>query len=91
MQFQPLDQPLPWSIWKLIIQDQYVNFKKLFAVTDPSYDHNDEAKDFGNGFALVKKDYAIAKSPFGVRLTGCGFLTHGEMVYSFFIPIVVRS
>jgi hypothetical protein len=63
MQIQPLDQPLPRSIWKLIVQDQYVNFEKLFAATDPGYDHHDEAKDFGNGFVLVKKDHTTAKKP----------------------------
>jgi len=63
MQIQPLDQPLPWSIWKLIIQDQYVNFEKLFAATDPGYNHHDDAKDFGNGYVLVKKDLATAKKP----------------------------
>ena len=63
MQTQPLDQPLPRSIWKLIIQDQYVSFEKLLAATDVGYDHNDEAKDFGNGFALVKKDHTTAKKP----------------------------
>ena len=56
MQLQLVDQPLPRSIWKLIIQDQYTNFKK-------SYDHRDEEKDFGDGYTLDEKDHAHARKP----------------------------
>ena len=30
---------------------------------EPGYDHHDEPKDFHGGFALVKKDQAVAKKP----------------------------
>ncbi|CAA7265008.1 unnamed protein product [Cyclocybe aegerita] len=61
LQAQPVDQPLPRSIWRLLVQDQYVDFEKLFASMDPNYNHNDDPKDFGGGFALVKKELATAK------------------------------
>lgn len=63
LQSQSLTQALPRSIWKTILQDQYVDFEKLFASTEPGYDHNDDLKDFGDGYALVKKDQASAKKP----------------------------
>jgi len=62
LQSAPVDQALPCSIWKTIAQDQYVDFEKLFALTEPGYDHNDEAKDFVEGFALLKKDHSSKKS-----------------------------
>ena len=61
MQVQPLSDPIPWSIWRSIVQDHYVNFEKLFASMDKGYDHNDEPCDFGGGYALVKKEQATAK------------------------------
>ena len=63
MRGQNLSRPLPRSIWKLIIEDRYVDFTKLFASMDPGYDPNDEPKDFGGGYALIKKDHLAAKRP----------------------------
>lgn len=63
MRGQNLSQPLPRSVWRLIIEDRYVDFSKLHASMDPGYDPNDEPKDFGGGYALVKKDHLIAKRP----------------------------
>ncbi|KZP33827.1 hypothetical protein FIBSPDRAFT_810364 [Athelia psychrophila] len=63
MQRQRLADPLPRSIWKQIVQDNYVNFWKLFAAMEPGYDVNDDPKDFHGGYALVKKDQANAKKP----------------------------
>jgi hypothetical protein len=63
MQRQQLEEPIPRSIWKEIVQDRFVNFRKLFAAMEPGYDHHDEPKDFHGGFALVKKDQAVAKKP----------------------------
>lgn len=60
---QNVSQPLPCSIWKLIIEDRYVYFTKLYASMDPGYDPNDEPKDFGGGYVLVKKDHFLAKRP----------------------------
>ena len=61
MRGQNTSWPLPHSIWKLIVEDRYVDFAKLFASMDPGYDPNDDLKDFGGGYALVKKDYLSAK------------------------------
>jgi len=61
MRAQNISRTLPCLIWKLIIEDQYVEFTKLFASMDPGYDSNDDPKDFGGGYALVKKDHLSAK------------------------------
>ena len=63
MQVQLLADPIPHSIWHLVIQDHFVDFKKLFASMNKGYDHNDEPRDFGGGYALVKKGQASAKPP----------------------------
>jgi len=63
LQSQSLAQPLPQSIWKPIVQDHYVDFEKLLASMEPGYDHNNELKDFGDGYALVRKDHASTKKP----------------------------
>ena len=63
MQQQQLDEPIPRSIWRDIIQDRFVNFEKLYASMDLGYDHQDELKDFPGGYAIVKKDQASAKRP----------------------------
>ncbi|KAJ3773564.1 hypothetical protein FB446DRAFT_641380 [Lentinula raphanica] len=62
-QSQPLVEPLPRSIWKLILKDEFVSFEKLLAGIDPSYDQQDEGKDFGAGYTLVKTDHLSAKKP----------------------------
>ena len=61
MKQQQLDELIPCSIWHKIIQDQFVNFKKLYASMDLGYNHQDELKDFIGGYAIVKKDQASAK------------------------------
>ncbi|KII82776.1 hypothetical protein PLICRDRAFT_120297 [Plicaturopsis crispa FD-325 SS-3] len=63
MQQQRLIEPVPSSIWRVIIKDQYVDFEKLFASMETGYNHRDEAQDFHAGFALVKKDQATARKP----------------------------
>jgi hypothetical protein len=63
MQRQRLEEPIPRSIWKEIVQDRFVNFSKLFAAMEPGYDHHDEPKDFHGGFALIKRDQALARKP----------------------------
>ena len=63
LQSQSLSQSLPQSIWKITLLDQYVDFEKVFASTEPGYDHNDDLKDFSNGYALIKKDQTNAKKP----------------------------
>ncbi|KAG6871425.1 hypothetical protein C0995_004785, partial [Termitomyces sp. Mi166 len=60
-QSQPLKDPISRAMWKLIILDHYVDFEKLYATLEKGYDHQDEPKDFGGGFSLVKKDHATVK------------------------------
>ncbi|KAJ3816557.1 hypothetical protein F5880DRAFT_1494146 [Lentinula raphanica] len=62
-QTRVLPEPLPRTIWKLIIKDEYVSFEKLLAGIDPGYDHQDEGKDFGTGYSLVKTDHLSARKP----------------------------
>jgi hypothetical protein len=62
-QFAPVGDPLPRTIWRKILLDLFVDFEKLFASMDKGYDHHDEPKDFGAGYALVKKDQAFSKRP----------------------------
>lgn len=62
-QFAPVGDPLPRSIWRKILLNHFVDFEKLFASMDKGYDHHDDPKDFGGGFALVKKDQAFSKHP----------------------------
>lgn len=61
VQLQPLTDPIPRSIWRKIIQDQYVDFEKLFASMDAHYNHDDEPKELPGGYALVKKDQLSAR------------------------------
>ena len=63
MQVQLLVDPIPHYIWRLVIQDHFVNFKKLFASMDKGYNHNDEPCNFGGGYVLIKKEQASAKHP----------------------------
>jgi hypothetical protein len=62
-QLSPLIDPLPRSIWKKILLEEFVDFAKLFASMEQGYDHNDEAEDFAAGFAIVKKNHLSAKRP----------------------------
>jgi hypothetical protein len=63
MQQQPMPDPLPRSIWRDIILDKYVDFEKLYAGMDRGYDHDDDPKDFGGGYSIIKKDHFRAKKP----------------------------
>jgi len=66
-QFAPVSDPLPRTIWRKILLDLFVDFEKLFASMDKGYDHHDDPKDFGAGYALVKKDQAFSKRPLGTK------------------------
>lgn len=55
--------PLPRGIWKDIFLDKFIHFDKLFAAIEFGYDWADEAKDFGDGFSLVRKDHYHARKP----------------------------
>ena len=60
---QNIAQLLPRSFWRIIIEDCYVDFEKLFAGMDPSYDPDDVPKDFGEDFTLIKKEHSLARHP----------------------------
>jgi hypothetical protein len=60
-QFAPVRDPLPRTIWHKILLDHFVNFEKLFVSMDKGYNHHNDLKDFGAGYALVKKDQAFSK------------------------------
>lgn len=56
-----MPDPFPRSLWKDILQDKYVDFEKLHASLDPSYDRHDDIKEFPGGWAFVKKDQYTAR------------------------------
>jgi hypothetical protein len=63
LQCKQLEEPIPRTIWRDVIQDRLVNFEKLFASMDSAYNHNDDISDFHAGYALVKKEHISAKKP----------------------------
>lgn len=63
LQVFTLAEPLPWSIWKKIVQDDFVDFEKLYASMEKGYDHKNEPKMLVEGFAIVKKDQAMERCP----------------------------
>ena len=56
LRLQNVERPLPASIWRKVAQDKFVDFEKLFAAMESGFRHDDEAKDFGAGYVIVKKD-----------------------------------
>ncbi len=60
-QLATTSDPIPRSIWRQITLDQFVDFEKFFASMDKGYEHLDDIKDFGAGFALVKKEQSHKK------------------------------
>ena len=54
-------EPIANSIWRLIILDKYVDFEKLYATLDPSYNPNDEAKEINDKFTLLEKNTINSK------------------------------
>ncbi|KAF5381547.1 hypothetical protein D9615_005612 [Tricholomella constricta] len=65
LQTQPLPDPISRSMWRAIVQDQFVDFEKLYATMDRGYDPNDEQSELPGGFALIRRDQSSAKR--GVR------------------------
>ncbi|KAJ7775620.1 hypothetical protein DFH07DRAFT_952014 [Mycena maculata] len=57
---QPLDMPLPWSIWNGIIRDSHIEFSKLLTSTNSTYDHADKPIEFRGDFVLVKQHELVA-------------------------------
>lgn len=56
MQSQPLQDPIPWSIWQKITRDEYVDFEHLYGSTDPNYSHKDDHKEFAGGYICSCKE-----------------------------------
>jgi hypothetical protein len=48
-------------MWHKIVLDQFVDFEKLFSSMEKGYNHHNDVKDFGVGYALVKKEQAFTK------------------------------
>jgi hypothetical protein len=63
VQRQHFVDPVPRSLWRLIVQDRYVDFEKLFSALVSGYDHYDDPTDFHGGYVLIKKDQATARKP----------------------------
>ncbi|KAG6863717.1 hypothetical protein C0993_010548 [Termitomyces sp. T159_Od127] len=62
-QLQRLKDSISHAMWKLVIMDHFVDFKKLYATLNKAYDHNNKPRDFMAGFSLVKKDHTVARHP----------------------------
>ena len=65
-------EPIANSMWRLVILDKYVDFKKLHVTLDPSYNPNDEAKDLNERFTLLEKNSVSSK---------CAVLTEAEWMH----------
>lgn len=65
LQLAKLEEPLVRSIWKKILQDQLVDFEKLYAsLENPSMDFDDDGREFTAGYVIVKKDHITSKKRF---------------------------
>jgi hypothetical protein len=60
-QGRKVQEPVANSIWRLVILDKYVDFEKLYATLDPSYNPNDEAKELNDKFTLLEKNSISSK------------------------------
>ncbi|KAF8809378.1 hypothetical protein BYT27DRAFT_7047359, partial [Phlegmacium glaucopus] len=60
-QGRKIREPIANSIWKLVILDKYVDFEKLYATLDPSYNPNDEGRDLNDKFTLLEKNTVSSK------------------------------
>ncbi|KAF5361122.1 hypothetical protein D9758_009074 [Tetrapyrgos nigripes] len=61
LEFIPLKEPISRGTWEKIIKDEYVDFEKLHASSDPTYDRSDESKEIIPGFFISRKDTATKK------------------------------
>ena len=57
-QLQKVKDPISRTTWKLVILDQFVNFKMLYATLDWGYVQNDEPRDFVRESSSLVKDHA---------------------------------
>ena len=59
-------------MWKKIIQDDYVNFEKLYATPGNSnIEFEDDGRDFGGGYVFVRKDYIVSKKRISTESEWC--------------------
>ncbi len=56
-----MQHPLPTTIWKLIVCDEYVDFEKLHAGLDPLYNQNDNIRWLQGNYSIVKMDSISTK------------------------------
>jgi hypothetical protein len=60
-----MQAPLPRSVWKFVILDNYVDFEKLYATQQQCFDQNDDTNDMfpGSGYLIVKKNHILPRRP----------------------------
>jgi hypothetical protein len=80
LQLFTLAEPLPQSICKKIVQDDFIDFEKLYTSMEKGYDHKDEPKTLVEGFTIVKKDQ---DAQFTLRLNGSASTVLGKQVLGF--------
>ncbi|KAF6745783.1 hypothetical protein DFP72DRAFT_1017536 [Ephemerocybe angulata] len=56
LQLQSHITPLPRAIWKQVLLDEYVDFRKVYAAMEGGHEQYDEPKPFAGEYQLVKKD-----------------------------------
>ena len=61
MQNQPLEDPIPRSVWRKILRDEFVDFERLYGSTDRNYSHKDDHEEFAGGFVLTRKEQVYSK------------------------------
>ena len=61
MQSQPLQDPIPCSIWRKILRDEFVDFEQLYGSTNQNYSHQDDHEEFAGGFVLSRKEQVFSK------------------------------
>ena len=54
-------EPIANSIWRLVILDKYVDFEKLYATLDPSYNLQDEAEELNDRFTPLERNSISTK------------------------------
>jgi hypothetical protein len=64
----PVPEPLPCLIWKKIVQDDYVEFEKLYALMDRGYDHKEDPKMLIDGFAIVRVKVPLSTEAKWIRV-----------------------
>ncbi|KAE9396983.1 hypothetical protein BT96DRAFT_823890, partial [Gymnopus androsaceus JB14] len=56
---QPFADPLPLSLLKLVVKDKYVDFDKVYGGFTSPTALQDDTKDFGTEFTLVREDQVV--------------------------------